>query len=561
MALPINIEELINGSTVEWERIEFRKGWNPERTIRTITAFANDFNNWGGGYIILGIEEENGRPILPPAGLEMGEIDNIQKELNNICRKIIPNYFPIVEPVNFQGKKILILWCPGGSVRPYKCPDTLGKNPRYFYYIRRFSSTVKPTIEEEKELISMSNQIPFDDRVNYRYTVKDFDLIAIKTFLNKVRSELEYQIPNLSIEEIARKMNIAEGSDENLLPKNVGLLFFAKNTQKIFPSAQIEVVIFKDKEGIEFEEKIFDSNLMEQTFNVLNFLKNQIIKEKIIKREGKAEADRFFNYPYQALEEAVCNAVYHKGYDSDSPIEIRIYPDHIDIISFPGPLPPLNREKLLKYQFDVRKYRNRRIGEFLKELHLTEGRQTGIPTILKEIEKNQSPKPIFETDDERSYFKVTFFIHPEFKEDETSLGKITQQAGSKLISHWAKVGAKLGLSWENRKNIEIVENRVNIDLIQFENLVLSLSQVCPKLKEPELMALIVVIASKPIDIKTLMEILNQTNRTRFKKGFVDPLINEGLINYTIPDKPNSPKQKYVITEKGRKLLEALEIVE
>ena len=102
---------------------------------------------------------------------------------------------------------------------------------------------------------------------------------------------------------------------------------------------------------------------------------------------------------------------------------------------------------------------------------------------------------------------------------------------------------------------------MNIDLIQFENLVLSLSQVCPKLKEPELMALIVVIASKPIDIKTLMEILNQTNRTRFKKGFVDPLINEGLINYTIPDKPNSPKQKYVITEKGRKLLEALEIVE
>ena len=48
MALPINISELINGKTIEWERIEFRKGWNPERTLRTITAFANDFNNWGG---------------------------------------------------------------------------------------------------------------------------------------------------------------------------------------------------------------------------------------------------------------------------------------------------------------------------------------------------------------------------------------------------------------------------------------------------------------------------------------------------------------------------------
>ena len=114
-------------------------------------------------------------------------------------------------------------------------------------------------------------------------------------------------------------------------------------------------------------------------------------------------------------------------------------------------------------------------------------------------------------------------------------------------------------SWKNEKIIEIVKNRININLIQFENLVLSLSQVCPKLKEPELMALIVVIASKPIDIKTLMEILNQTNRTRFKKRFIDPLINEELINYTIPDKPNSPKQKYVITKKGSDLLNAMEM--
>ena len=58
MSLPININELLNGKTVEWERIEFREGWNPERTLRTICAFANDFNNWGGGYIILGVNDK-----------------------------------------------------------------------------------------------------------------------------------------------------------------------------------------------------------------------------------------------------------------------------------------------------------------------------------------------------------------------------------------------------------------------------------------------------------------------------------------------------------------------
>ncbi|NCN65108.1 MAG: hypothetical protein GW904_06285 [Candidatus Altiarchaeum hamiconexum] len=47
MALPININDLITGQTVEWERIEFKEGWNPEEVILTICAFANDINNWG----------------------------------------------------------------------------------------------------------------------------------------------------------------------------------------------------------------------------------------------------------------------------------------------------------------------------------------------------------------------------------------------------------------------------------------------------------------------------------------------------------------------------------
>ena len=45
-----------------------------------------------------------------------------------------------------------------------------------------------------------------------------------------------------------------------------------------------------------------------------------------------------------------------------------------------------------------RRYRNRRIGEFLKELNLTEGRGTGIPTMKRVLNINGSPKPIFKSD-------------------------------------------------------------------------------------------------------------------------------------------------------------------
>lgn len=52
MALPTNIETLLEGHTVEWERIEFKETWDPQASLKTICAFANDIDNWGGGYIV-----------------------------------------------------------------------------------------------------------------------------------------------------------------------------------------------------------------------------------------------------------------------------------------------------------------------------------------------------------------------------------------------------------------------------------------------------------------------------------------------------------------------------
>lgn len=60
MALPINIEDLLNKNKVESDRIEFKKGWKPISIYHSICAFANDIDNIGGGYILVGVEEENG---------------------------------------------------------------------------------------------------------------------------------------------------------------------------------------------------------------------------------------------------------------------------------------------------------------------------------------------------------------------------------------------------------------------------------------------------------------------------------------------------------------------
>lgn len=51
MAIPVNIEQLLTGRIAEWERLDFKKGWNPEDVLHTMCAFANDIYNWGGGYM------------------------------------------------------------------------------------------------------------------------------------------------------------------------------------------------------------------------------------------------------------------------------------------------------------------------------------------------------------------------------------------------------------------------------------------------------------------------------------------------------------------------------
>lgn len=94
MTLPINVEDLLRQRKVESNRIEFKKGWNPDRIYRSICAFANDFDNIGGGYILVGVEEEDGVAKRPVIGLPTEQIDAILKDMTNFNNKINPYYLP-----------------------------------------------------------------------------------------------------------------------------------------------------------------------------------------------------------------------------------------------------------------------------------------------------------------------------------------------------------------------------------------------------------------------------------------------------------------------------------
>ena len=165
-----------------------------------------------------------------------------------------------------------------------------------------------------------------------------------------------------------------------------------------------------------------------------------LLLKKVVKHPERAEADRFFNYPFAAIEEALSNAVYHRAYDEREPIEVRVENDRIEILSFPGPDRSVTIEGLKSYRVSNRRYRNRRIGDFLKELHLTEGRNTGFKKILDALEANGSPKPEFETDEAHSYFITRLFVHEGFN----SVDKDVRQKEPKRSQKGAEKELKKG---------------------------------------------------------------------------------------------------------------------
>ena len=412
--LPINLEDLLRQRTVEGERIEYKKGWNPDAIIRTICAFANDFENLGGGYIVIGQDcDDKGQPIFPPVGLRDNQLDKIQRELLSYCNLIQPSYTPILSIERFQERNLIVLWAPGGQTRPYKAPKAVtAKKKDYRYYIRRYSSTIEARGDDLQELFSLAATVPFDDRFNQFASLDDLSPRLIAEFLREVGSNLADEVDSLSIEELARQMNIAGGPAEFILPKNVGLLFFNEEPDRFFPATQIDVVWFPEGAGGDrFDEKIFKGPLARITRESLDYIRRNYLRETVVKHPDRAEAERFWNFPYPAIEEAVVNAVYHRSYEVREPIEVRITPDDLVVLSYPGPDRSIKMEDLRVGKAITRRYRNRRIGEFLKELDLTEGRSTGIPKVLRVMAENGSPAPEFDTDEDRTYFLIRLPVH------------------------------------------------------------------------------------------------------------------------------------------------------
>ena len=252
----------------------------------------------------------------------------------------------------------------------------------------------------------------------------------------------------------------------------------------------------------------------------LNYLRVNVVKERIQKPIDDEHSVKVFNYPYQALEEAVVNALYHRDYMQREPVEITVEPDKISILSYSGPDRSISMEDINEARaLRSRRYRNRRLGDFLKELNLTEGRATGIPTIQKKLSENGSPKAVIKTDEARTFFLIiipcrTDFVQVDVKDENVDIQGVVLKMSKSCPSH-VQVMSKL----------------------QLENLAICLLR-----------------SVKEVSAQEMLEGLEEVSIKHLKRKYLDKLLAMGAVVMTIPEKPTSSKQKYILSELGKELI-------
>lgn len=321
-----------------------------------------------------------------------------------------------------------------------------------------------------------------------------------------MKSDLAKEAKKLPLAELGRRMGIVGGTREAPMPINVGLLFFHPEPWRFFPATQIDVVWFPEgRGGDRFTEKEFRGPLQKMIRDALAYIKATFLSTMVVKHATRAPADRVANYPFDAIEEALVNAVYHRGYDVREPIEVSITRDDLSVVSYPGPDRSVKQDELASGRAISRRYRNRRIGELLKELDLTEGRGTGVPRILRAMRENGSPSPEFRFDDDHSYFATVLPVHPEARAAASDLRGDLHGADTTQVA---------------------------------EQVVAVIRSIDEEVSRQELQAA-----------------LGLANREHFRTAYLLPALEAGLVEMTLPDKPNSRSQRYRLTAASKALRE------
>lgn len=289
---------------------------------------------------------------------------------------------------NTNGGKILvgIEENKNGTIKESLSKPVFSKGKTYKRVAR---SNIKLSAQETREFVKESVAYSFTDLVCDGATLKDIDREKVKWFLRKAKGERNFDIdPEISLSEALKRLYLLKNNKLT----HAAVLLFAKSPQHFLLQSEVRCARFKGTEPLEFiDMKVFGGNLIDQRDDVVQFVKKHIqLQAKIVEIERVEK----WEYPIEAIREAVTNALCHRDYQISSNVQIRIFDDRIEIWGC-GLLPKHLTVNDLKKKHDS-VLRNPLIAKCFFLIKYIEQWGTGTNRIIQECLNHGLPEPLFE---------------------------------------------------------------------------------------------------------------------------------------------------------------------
>lgn len=418
MTARIDLAEL---SQRESEQTEWKENVaDIDDVVATLSAFANDLQNLGGGYVVCGAREEkdaNGFPRLARTGLSASRIREVENTVLARCRdRVSPPITPLVEelPSEDDGCRILVFIQPAtGTAHTFRRGNEGAR-----HYVRVSRSTIEARNGVLRELLVRKGALePWDRRPCNGATTNNLDLLALRDALQRMgmfspeRGVDPYLADGVQISPFVPSLCVAEPLTGVLRPRNYAVLLFGREPQKFVPGA---FAIYSAYPGRDRTDPVavrieIPGTLLDQARRMQELLDSEALTifDKTDLKSPNAQ-----KYPRRALQEAMVNALAHRDYELFDPVRFTSYQDRVEFIS-PGGLPYGITVTDLRRGTVTPRWRNQSLAWFLSRLQLAQAEGQGIQTIRSAMKAAGCPPPRFETTE----VSVTCVLraHPRFR--------------------------------------------------------------------------------------------------------------------------------------------------
>jgi ATP-dependent DNA helicase RecG len=358
----------------EGETVELKESLGEwKEIVQSCAAFATA----KGGRIYIGVSDRG-----KLAGVQIGK-GTIEDLTNKIVRNTHPRIVPEIAIIQEEDKRIITIDVPENPTKPVCAFD------RPYRRSGKTNQTLSP--DEAAELYFATRGTTWDETTLPEASIQDIDGKKISSFLDRAKDERRLNAgAALPIQQVLRQLNLIRNEKITV----AALLLFGKDPARLMTQSALRCARFKGDDTVHFlDMKVIEGTVIDQVEEAMAFVRRNTSMAVTI--EDRPERTEQWEYPLDAVREAITNAVCHRDYADTGNVQVRIF-DHSLEVWNPGSLPAGLTVDDLRRNHES-KPRNKLIARVFFLIRYIEQFGTGTGRMIEECRKAGIPEPQFES--------------------------------------------------------------------------------------------------------------------------------------------------------------------